>query len=73
MSAKYDELTPFVCRATSIALGEASKGDGPGERLLFVGDCSATGDEPLSPKNDASLLGPGDLGVFVMTAGSLDS
>lgn len=64
---------PFAWREASIAWGEGSNGDGPGEWLLLVGDCSAIGDEPLKPKKDASLLGPGDLGVFTMVAGSLDS
>ena len=28
------------------------------------------GDDVFQPKNDVSLLGPGDLGVFVMIVGS---
>lgn len=31
------------------------------------------GDEVFHPKKDVSLLGPGDLGVFVITVGSVDS
>lgn len=56
-----------------MAWGDGSSGDGPGERLLFVGEFSAIGDELLKPKNEASLLGPGDLGVFTMVAGSSGS
>ena len=35
-----------------------------------MGETSAIGDEFFQPKKDVSLLGPGDLGVFVMTFGS---
>ena len=31
------------------------------------------GDDVFHPKNEVSLLGPGDLGVFVMIVGSEDS
>lgn len=53
--------------------GEGRSGDGPGDWLFGEGGYSAFGDEPLKPKNEASLLGPGDLGVLVMVAGSLGS
>ena len=35
-----------------------------------MGDPSAMGDEVFHPKKDVSLLGPGDLGVLVITVGS---
>jgi hypothetical protein len=38
-----------------------------------VGELSAIGDEVFHPKKEVSLLGPGDLGVFVMIAGSEES
>ena len=38
-----------------------------------MGEVSAIGDEVFHPKKEVSLLGPGDLGVFVMTAGSEES
>lgn len=53
--------------------GEGKSGDSPGDWLLVEGEFSALGEEPLKPKNEASLLGPGDLGVFVIVAGSLGS
>lgn len=34
------------------------------------GETSAIGDDVFHPKNDVSLLGPGDLGVLVITEGS---
>lgn len=68
VSAKYDALLPLVFLEDSIAWG-----DGPGERLLLVGEFSAIGDALLRPKKEASLLGPGDLGVLTMVAGSSGS
>ena len=56
--------------------GDDCKGDGAGEALLSVlseyevGDTSCIGDEFFQPKKDVSLLGPGDLGVFVIILGS---
>lgn len=44
-----------------------------GEWLLSekdVGETSAIGEEVFHPKNEVSLFGPGDRGVFVMVAGS---
>ena len=73
VSAKYDALLPLVCFEDSIAWGVGSNGDGPGERLLLVGEFSAIGEAPLRPKKEASLLGPGDLGVLTMVAGSSGS
>ena len=35
-----------------------------------MGDTSCIGDEFFQPKKDVSLLGPGDLGVFVIILGS---
>lgn len=74
VSTKYEEAwTPFVCRDGSIPLGEGSSGDGAGDWLLIDGEFSAFGDDPRKPKKEASLLGPGDLGVLVIVAGSVDS
>lgn len=53
--------------------GDGSNGEGPGERLLFVGELSAIGEALFKPKNEASLLGPGDLGVLTIVAGSVGS
>ena len=54
--------------------GDGNSGDGgAGEWLLsekFVGETSAIGDDVFHPKNEVSLFGPGDLGVFVMIVGS---
>lgn len=38
-----------------------------------MGETSAMGEEVFHPKKDVSLLGPGDLGVFVITVGSEES
>lgn len=38
-----------------------------------MGETSAIGEEVFQPKKDVSLLGPGDLGVLVITVGSGDS
>ena len=49
---------------------------GAGEWLpseYVVGEVSAMGDDVFHPKKEVSLLGPGDLGVFVITVGSDDS
>ena len=57
-------------------IGVGESGEGAGEWLLSeneVGEISAIGEEVFHPKKDVSLLGPGDLGVFVITAGSEDS
>ena len=35
-----------------------------------MGDLSCMGEEFFQPKKDVSLLGPGDLGVFVISLGS---
>ncbi len=35
-----------------------------------MGETSAIGDEVFHPKKEVSLLGPGDLGVFVIIVGS---
>lgn len=37
---------------------------------MDVGEASAIGDEVFHPKNEVSLFGPGDRGVFVMIEGS---
>ena len=53
--------------------GDGERGEGAGDWLgleKFVEDPSATGEDVFQPKNDVSLLGPGDLGVLVMVAGS---
>lgn len=52
--------------------GESGEG-GAGEWLAseyVVGETSAIGEEVFQPKKDVNLLGPGDLGVFVIIVGS---
>ena len=53
--------------------GDGERGEGAGDWLgveKFVGAPSATGEDDFHPKNEVSLLGPGDLGVLVVVAGS---
>ena len=79
-----NEATVSLARGTSIAggidlvdeeklCGDGERGEGAGEWLTIeklVGETSATGEDVFQPKKEVSLLGPGDLGVLVMFAGS---
>ena len=53
--------------------GDGERGEGVGDWLgveKLVGAPSATGEDDFHPKNEVSLLGPGDLGVLIMFEGS---
>ena len=70
-------LTSIVCGTDFVEedklWGDGERGEGPGDWLgveKSVGEPSATGEDVFHPKNDVSLLGPGDLGVLVMVVGS---